>query len=115
MPRPKLQPTEEQSRQVKMLSALGIPQEEIAKRIGIRSPKTLRKHFREQLDNGALEANSNVAKTLYQMATSGEHPSATIFWLKARMGWKDRPAFERSTTAPPPFVVTQEVGGQLHA
>jgi len=65
MPRPKLNPTEEQRRKVKILSACGTPHEKIAEAMGIRSPKTLRKHFREELDLGALEANAKVASTLY--------------------------------------------------
>lgn len=62
MPRPKLNPTEEQRRLVKSLAAMGTLQSDIAKMIGIRSPKTLRKHFRMELDRGALEANSNVPR-----------------------------------------------------
>ena len=52
MPRPRLQPSDEQRRMVKTLSALGIPQKQIARQVGIRSDKTLRKHFREELDRG---------------------------------------------------------------
>ena len=47
MPRPKLNPTEEQRRKVKILSACGTTHEKIAEAMGIRSPKTLRKHFRK--------------------------------------------------------------------
>ena len=112
MPRPKLRPTDEQRRLVKSLSAYGVPQEQIANRIEIRSPKTLRKYFREELDGGALEANSNVARTLYKMATSGNHPSATMFWLRNRAGWKERPMNEMAPTLPPPFIVAQEQGVQ---
>jgi hypothetical protein len=39
MPRPKLNPTEEQRRLVKSLAAVGIPHEDIARKIGFRSPK----------------------------------------------------------------------------
>lgn len=30
-------------------------------------------------------------RTAFQMATSGTIPAMTIFWLKARAGWRDRP------------------------
>ena len=113
MPRPNLNPTVEQRRQVKMLSACGTPQERIAKAMGIRSPKTLRKHFRQELDRGALDANTKVAGTLFQMATSGTCPTATMFWLKCRAGWKERATFEASQVAPPPFIVAQEARVQL--
>jgi len=52
MPRPKLNPTEEQRRMVKTMAAMGGKQEEIAMKIGIHSPKTLRKYFRNELDQG---------------------------------------------------------------
>ncbi len=107
MPRPRLQPSDEQRRMVKTLSALGIPQKQIARQVGIRSDKTLRKHFREELDRGETEANTKVAQTLFGMAISGQHPAATFFWL-SRSGWRDRRTFERTTIAPPPFVVAKE-------
>ncbi len=112
MPRPKIHPTAEQRRLVKSLVAFGVPQEKIARRIGIRSAKSLRKHFRQELDRGALDANGNVAQTLYNMATSGQHPIATLFWLKSRAGWTERPAFEFQPVAAPPFVVAKEEGVQ---
>jgi hypothetical protein len=112
MPRPRFTPTPEQRQLIRSLSAYGFPQEQIARRIGIRSVKTLRKHFREELDRGILEANSHVAQTLYKMATSGKDPIATLFWLKARAGWKERPSFESQPVAPPPFVVAKEEGVQ---
>jgi hypothetical protein len=108
MPRPKMNPTDEQRRLVKSFAAVGTRHEEIAQMVGIRSPKTLRKHFRDELNRGAIEANANVARTLYQMATSGESPAATIFWLKCRAGWKERPSLEPSAIPPPPFIVAQE-------
>ena len=112
MPRPKLNPTNEQRLLVKSLAAFGVPQEQIGRKLGIRSPKTLRKYFRAELDSGALEANTNVSNTLYQMATSGQCPAATIFWLKNRAGWADRPATGVLALPPPPFVVAREQGVQ---
>jgi hypothetical protein len=113
MPRPKLNPTEEQRRKVKILSAYGTPHEKIAEAMGIRSPKTLRKHFRAELDLGAVEANAKVAGTLYQMATSGECPTATMFWLKCRAGWKERASLDAGHVSPPPFIVAQEARASL--
>ena len=73
------------------MAAYGVPEDEIARSMGEHGidPKTLRKHFRRELDIGATKANSNVAQTAYQMATSGKCPAATIFWLKCRAGWKE--------------------------
>ena len=111
MPRPKLNPTKEQRQQVEFLAAIGVRQEEIAEFVGIRSPKTLRKHFRAEIDRGATRASFNVGMTLYKMATSGQHPAATIFWMKTRCGWRERAALEPPTVAPPALnvIVEQEV------
>ncbi len=38
MPRPRLKPTDEQRRMVKSMAAMGTPQEQIARKIEIRSP-----------------------------------------------------------------------------
>src|ERR1017187_1244069 len=104
MPRPATQITEEQRRLVRSLSAFGVPQDQIAARIGIRSAKTLRKHYREDLDRGALDANATVSQTLFKLASSGTCPVATIFWLKIRAGWTERPQFERTARELPPFI-----------
>ena len=115
MPRPQLNPTEDQRHLVKSMAAVGISQEQIALKIGVRSPKTLRKHFRKELDLGMTEANYKVAQTLFQMATSGECPAATIFWAKTRNGFRERPASSVTPAGPPPpFVVAQEPGGTEH-
>ncbi len=111
MPRPKLKPTDENRKMVRMMAACGIGQEQIAARIGIRSPKTLRKHYREEIDRGATDANTLVGQALYRMATSGEHPAATIFWLKSRAGWKENRGFEPGAIQPAPFIVASERGG----
>jgi hypothetical protein len=110
MPRPKLNPTDDQRRLVKQLAARGITHEEIARMINIRSPKTLRKFFREELDRGTTEANANVAGALYKKAMDGD-TNAQKFWLQTRAGW-GRPSFERVSTPPPFIVVREQEGGQ---
>ena len=98
-------PTTAQRQLVKSLAALGGRHEDVAQQIGLRSAKTLRKHFRAELDRGGPEANSQVARTLFKMAISGEHPSATMFWLKCRAGWREVNEFGNAVAALPPFVV----------
>jgi hypothetical protein len=77
---------------VRMLSAYGVPEEQIADTIGPRgiSGKTLRKYFHRELAAGMMKANATVAQTLYKMATSGDYPAATIFWCKTRMRWSEK-------------------------
>lgn len=90
MSRPPYEPSEKDRASVRALTAYGAPQADIAAVIGC-DEKTLRKHFREELDTGAVQANAKVAESLYKKATS-EGPSsvaAAIFWLKARAGWSE--------------------------
>jgi hypothetical protein len=106
MPRPKLTPTKEQRHQVKCLAAVGTPHEDIARKIGIRSPKTLRKYFREELDLAAMDANASVGGALYNKAMEG-NTDAQKFWLERRAGWSNWQGSSRMFT-PPPFVVARE-------
>ncbi len=69
------------------MSGCGVPFEDIAKCRGI-SPKTLGKHFREELDTGKVRANVNVMQSLYRSAMEG-NVTAMIFWLKTRAGWRE--------------------------
>jgi hypothetical protein len=81
MPRPSFRPTKEQKKLVKALAAIALPHDKIALTIGIRSPKTLRKHFRRELANGYAEAVAAVTRTAYEMAVSGKYPDMTEYWL----------------------------------
>jgi hypothetical protein len=105
MARPRFVASVEQRKMVRTMSAYGIRQEEIARCVGLRSAKTLRRHFREELDRAATEANAQVAQSLYQQATSGKKPAATIFWLKTRAGWRESPAIQPRPVEIPPLVI----------
>jgi hypothetical protein len=89
MARPVHTPDSALRRQVEAMAGYGIPELGIAKVIGI-DPKTLRKHYRSELDLGHVKANSAVAQSLFKKAT-GDSPqsvTAAIFWAKTRMGKK---------------------------
>ena len=73
---------------VRAMASYGIPQEDIGKVIGI-SHVTLRKYYEPELETAGIQANAKVAETCYSMATSGQHPAATFFWLKTRAGWRE--------------------------
>jgi hypothetical protein len=67
--------------------------------------KTLRKHFRYELDRGAAEADAAVASYLFANAKGG-NVTAQIFWLK-RARWRERrapedpvPGAEAGSTSP---------------
>jgi hypothetical protein len=82
-------PKEEERSLVRAMSGLGVPQENIATHLEIDA-KTLRKHFRRELDRGMVEANVKVAQSLFQMATTGKNVAAAIFWMKARCRWREK-------------------------
>jgi len=70
------------------MSSHGVPHRQQAPLIGCSSPKTLRKHFREELNTGKIQANAKVAGALYQSALEG-NVKAQTFWLKAVGGWQE--------------------------
>jgi hypothetical protein len=82
-------------RQVEAMAGYGVPEADIAGVIGI-DPKTLRKHYRGELDHGHVKANAKVAENLYRKATGEGRESviAAIFWLKARARWTESSAHE---------------------
>lgn len=85
-------PTPETLAQVEALSGYGVRHDEIALYLDI-DPKTLRKHYREQLDKGTVKANVGVARSLHRQATEG-NVTAAIFWLKSRAGWREKTELE---------------------
>ena len=74
---------------VRAMAGYGIPHEGIAIMLDI-DPKTLRRHYRHELDRGSVEATAKVAQSLFQMATVEKNVAAAIFWMKARAGWREK-------------------------
>ena len=87
--RPSHDPTPLAKNFVESATLAGIPHDVISDALGI-SKHTLYKHYRQTLDNALARANAKVANTLFQMATSGKNTSATIFWMKTKMGWSTK-------------------------
>ena len=88
-------PTEKDRELVQQLVAFGTPQEQICTLIKGTNDKpiskpTLIRHFREELNQGAVVANVKVAQNLYRIATGngGGAVTAAIFWLKTRANWQ---------------------------
>ena len=83
---PTFNPTDAERAEVKNMVAVGIPQESICRggRDGI-DDKTLRKHFRHELDTALVKANTEISGTLYNKARNGDTPSI-IWWEKTRQG-----------------------------
>ena len=90
MGRPSYQPDEVSRRQVEAMAGYGVPEADIARVLDI-DPKTLRKHYRQELDHGHSKANAKVAENLFRKATGDgrEAVIAAIFWLKTRARWRE--------------------------
>jgi len=95
--RPKFEPTEVDRHLVKTMARTGVPQKTIAMCIGNNGidEKTLRRHFRRELEVSSEIANAMIGGVLYNSALKGE-PWAVCFWLKCRGGWRERQVIEHS-------------------
>ena len=85
-------PTEEKRKLVKALSSVGITYEDISDKLNISSD-TLVKHYKEELRDGRVDANAQIAQSLFQNAKGG-NTSAQMFWLKTRAQWKETNGLE---------------------
>jgi predicted ArsR family transcriptional regulator len=79
---------------VKSLSAVGIRYIDIAQKLDI-TDDTLRKHYKKELEEGRIDANTQMGTTLFQQAKAG-NTTALIFWLKTRAGWKETSVTEHA-------------------
>jgi len=86
--KPEHKPTKAKRDTVAMHAMVGTPQEDIARVLGI-DPKTLRKHYRDDLDLATASANADIGGALYRQAIDG-NVSAQIFWLKTRAGFREK-------------------------
>lgn len=88
--RPEKQFSDKDRAFVRAMAMAGAQHERIAEVIGCTA-KTLRKHFREELDFGRDQANAAVVANLYRQATKDDPKAITaaIYWTKAQMGWRE--------------------------
>jgi hypothetical protein len=107
MPRKSFDPTTEDRRLVKHLAAVGISQEDIGLKVGIKSPKTLRKHFSNELALGSIEAEASVRGQIFKDAMAGNTRAQQI-WMNCIS--RNRGDFQpRALQAAPSFnVILQE-------
>lgn len=81
--------------QIEKLAGVGLNLQQIAQVLDV-SDETIRKRMHESpeialaLKKGRAKAYANVAKTAYELATSGTEPAMTMFWLKCQAKWRER-------------------------
>lgn len=85
------------SRQLVQLHAtIGTTQAVIADILGI-DDKTLRLHYREELDHASAQANATIGGALFNKAKSGD-TTAMIFWMKTRAGWREKHEIDHTSS-----------------
>jgi hypothetical protein len=120
---PKFEPTQDQRSQVKMMKALGIPEDRICKTITNPrtnkpvAPMTLARAFAPELESGATEVHALVGNFIV-CAILGKRPAlgdaikseqvrmtAAIFYAKTKMGSKETVVNEPANKDDKPFPV----------
>lgn len=91
---PPHEPTHEGRELVKLHATVGTTQEGIARILKI-DPKTLRLHYRDELDTSRDQANAVIGGALFNKAKAGD-TAAQIFWMKTRAGWKETAVVEHT-------------------
>jgi len=81
-------PTDAQRQLVALHTTMGTTQDVLADILGI-DKKTLRKHYREELDQSTAKANAQIGGALFNKAKGGD-TTAMIFWMKTRAGWREK-------------------------
>ena len=80
-------PTDAERQLVQLHATVGATQDMIARVIGI-DKKTLRLHYRDELDLSMAKANATIGGALFNKAKGGDTASM-IFWLKTRARWRE--------------------------
>lgn len=86
MPKPEHEPTKATRELVSLHATMGTTQELIAGLLEI-DPKTLRRHYRKELDHSLAKANATIGGALFNKAKSGD-TGAMIFWMKTQAKWR---------------------------
>lgn len=106
MSKPAFVPTQKQREQVEALAGLLVEQTTIAKFLEI-DPKTLRKYFRAELDNGPELTGLRLKAILYASARNGSIRATTYLCDKLRLF----PEAENGGAQAPAQVIVRVHGG----
>jgi len=111
MPRNPHEPTAQTRELVSLHATMGTPQETIADILEL-DPKTLRKHYRKELDHSTAKANATIGGKLFNKAKEGD-TTAMIFWMKTRARWSERQEIDNISSdgsmTPPSEIVIRGV------
>ena len=120
--RPRFEPTEEQRRNVEIMTGLGIPQTDIC--LMVRGPKgkpislaTLEKHFRKEIDTGATNLRTRVGNFMISVIMGSDPPpgftpitdekvrgSLLELFAAAQLNWRKTVRQEHANADGKPFI-----------
>lgn len=95
--REKIEVNAQMVKRIEELASRGLSVKEISASLGF-SKATLDRRIseseevRQAIDRGRSKGIFDVSNAAFEMATSGKHPSMTMFWLKTRAGWSENKA-----------------------
>lgn len=117
--RPPHIPTDQLRGLVKWLRIAGYREDKVAEAMGLDA-KTLRKHYRDELDNAKAQTDAMVTNGLVLNAIGGPkgawekvNITAAIFYAKTQMGWKETTAFEHAGKDGAPIKIESLTDAQL--
>ena len=90
------EPTKPLRDTVQLHAMVGTTQEIIADILNIDS-KTLRKHYRKELDQSLAIANATIGGSLFNKAKGGD-TAAQIFWLKTRAKFRETQELDHTSS-----------------
>ena len=89
-------PTDAQRQLVQLHATVGTTQAVIADILEI-DLKTLRKHYRAELDQAKSKANATIGGALFNKAKGGD-TAAMIFWMKTQAGWREKQEIDHTSS-----------------
>jgi predicted ArsR family transcriptional regulator len=81
-------PTDELRARVREMAESGLTQDDIAYEMEI-DPKTLRRHYADDLKRSRIRNVQRAGKKLFEMAMEG-NTTCLIFYLKSQGGWREK-------------------------
>lgn len=95
-------PTDEQKKSVRTMAGMGVPQDFICQLVynskgNPITGKTLRRHFRKELDQGIAAGKVRIFQTAHAVATDKNHPGCVamnIWTQKTQCGMKEGQTLE---------------------
>lgn len=94
--KPPHEPTDATRQTVQLHATVGTAQPIIADILGIDA-KTLRKYYREELDQSLAKANATIGGQLFNKAKGGD-TAAMIFWMKTQAKWKETSVVDNTSS-----------------